>query len=75
MLDFPIKKTMNYNSVLNFKIVVVNSYNDKHNCVGWERFNAFFEMHIFPLCNKVVFRKYYNLGVKKFMNLYDVVVL
>jgi hypothetical protein len=29
--------------ILNFKIVVINKINNRHNYVGYERFNAFFE--------------------------------
>jgi hypothetical protein len=43
--------------ILNFKSVVLSEVNNRQHCVGMERFNASFEILVFPLCNKIVFNK------------------
>jgi hypothetical protein len=43
--------------ILNFKSVVLSKVNNKHHYVGREKFNASFEILVFPPHNKIVFNK------------------
>jgi hypothetical protein len=55
--------------VLYFRIVVFYKVNNRNHNIGWEIFNALFEMLIFPSCNEIVFNKMLQFGLQIFNEL------
>ncbi len=54
---------------LHFKTIVLCKVNNRNHNIGWEIFNALFEMFIFPSCNEIVFNKMLQFWLQIFNEL------